>query len=126
VHLRLESRSPLPLRSCTRRGQIRFFGKRLHATARVLLVDPVAGVVDPAASASSTLLFCTLSTVLLLPTSSISMSNQYILYNLISYSSSSVMVEIYCILIIIMLGYLFGNRYLDYLLLVMIYIQNLI
>jgi hypothetical protein len=53
------------------------FGKCLHVTARYLLVDPTADVVDPATS--------TLSTILLQPTSSSSMSDQYASSDLTSY-----------------------------------------
>jgi hypothetical protein len=62
-------------------------------------------VVDPAAS-----------------TSSISISNQYALSNLISYFSLSVVMDVLCVL----LASLLANNMLVYLLLFMIYIRNLI
>jgi hypothetical protein len=95
-------------------------------TARVLLVDPTAGVVDPAALTSSTVLLRRCSTLLIRHTSSTSMSDQYVSSNLTSYSSSSVMVDVCCVFIIMLLGYLLWNRHLDFLLLIMIYIRNLI
>jgi hypothetical protein len=64
------------------------------------------------------------------PTLSTSMSYQYTSFDLISYFSSSIMVEVSCLFMISLLGnllgYLLWNRHLDYLLLVMIYIQNII
>jgi hypothetical protein len=58
------------------------------------------------------------------------MSDQYASSDLILYLSSSVMVEVCCIFMIMLLGnllgYLLWNRHLHYLLVVMIYIRNLI
>jgi hypothetical protein len=59
-----ESKSPEPIafEILHRERANKVFGKRLHATARVLLVDPTTS---------------TLSTLLFLPMSSNSMSDQY-------------------------------------------------
>jgi hypothetical protein len=58
------------------------------------------------------------------------MSDQYASSDLTLNFSSSVMVEVCCIFMIMLLGnllgYLLWNRHLDYLLLVIIYIRNLI
>jgi hypothetical protein len=68
----------------------------------------------------------TSSTLLLQPTTSTSMSDQYASSDLTLLFSSSVMVEVCCVFMFSLLGYLLWNRQLNYLLLVMIYIQNLI
>jgi hypothetical protein len=123
----------LPLSSWTRRGRRRFLGSvftwlltvfsLILSTTSSLLVDLVNDVIlDLAASTSST--------SLLRPTSSASTYDQYTSSDLTSYFSSSVMVEVCCFFIIMLLGNLLGyslwNRHLNYLVLVMIYILNLI